>query len=225
MVGKPWLARPWRRATDLSLAALIVTMMLAGTTGVPELLLAAVGATVGAALLVAVGSPNRRPSPSTVAATLVQAGVPGAALALRRAEGGRSQLYSATATDGRAVFVKVYGEDSRDADLLFRTYRAMLLRRRRGWPSVSLRHDVEHEALLLLLADRAGVSTADLVAVASIPDGSMLLATTYVDGTRLDELEPDQIDGVLDDVWREVAALHDAGLAHRSCRAGEHPGR
>ena len=42
-------------------------MALGGTAGVPELLLAlAAGATVGAALLVVFGAPNRRPTPADV---------------------------------------------------------------------------------------------------------------------------------------------------------------
>ena len=53
--------------------------------------------------------------------------------------------------------MKVYGRDSREADLLYRSYRALLLRGPNDeWPSLSLKHDVEHEAFLLLLAGRAG---------------------------------------------------------------------
>ncbi len=50
-VGKPWLGRPWRRAVDISAhAALGVVMAIAGSAGVPELVLAiASGVAVGAA--------------------------------------------------------------------------------------------------------------------------------------------------------------------------------
>ena len=43
-VGKPWLGRPWRRAVDIGLAALGVVMAIAGSAGVPELLLAVAAA-------------------------------------------------------------------------------------------------------------------------------------------------------------------------------------
>ena len=67
-VGLPWLARPWRRAADIAVAVLAVTMALAGTAGAPELLLAlAVGGAIGSAVLVVVGAPNRRPTPAVVA--------------------------------------------------------------------------------------------------------------------------------------------------------------
>src|SRR6185503_17789615 len=66
MIGKPWLGRQWRRAADTSLLGLAVVMAVAGSGGVPALLLAAcAGAAVGAALLVGFGAPNRRPAPAT----------------------------------------------------------------------------------------------------------------------------------------------------------------
>ena len=64
VVGKPWLARAWRRSADRALLVLLVTMIVAGTAGLAELLLAVTaGSLAGAAVLVAVGAPNRRPSP------------------------------------------------------------------------------------------------------------------------------------------------------------------
>ena len=154
MVGKPWLGRSWRRATDLSLLGLALVMAVAGSAGVPAILLAAAaGAAAGAALLVVFGAPNRRPAPAVVATALLAGGIDVAVLTLQRAEGGRSQLYVADASDGGRVFVKVFGRDSRDADLLYRGYRTLLLRGPNdSWPSPSLKLDVEHEALLLLLA-------------------------------------------------------------------------
>ena len=67
---------------------------------------------------------------------------------------GPSSTSTGTATarghgGGRAAFVKVHGQDSRDGDLLYRAYRLAVLRgpadgRRR----LARRGGVEHEALL-----------------------------------------------------------------------------
>ena len=128
-VGKPWLSRAWRRAVDVGLASLIIGLALAGTLGLVALIVAlAVGSAIGAAVLLVLGAPNRRPTPAAVATSLRDAGLPVSGLALRRAEGGRSQLYVAEQPGGRTTFVKVYDEDSRDADLLYRGYRTLLLR-------------------------------------------------------------------------------------------------
>ncbi len=207
MVGKPWLARSWRRAADIGLVALGLVMAVAGSAGVPELLLAVtVGAAVGTGLLVVFGAPNRRPSPATVAEALREAGVDVTHLVLRRAEEGRSQLYLATTHSGPPVFVKVYGQDSRDADLLYRGYRAALLRGPNdSWPSLSLKHDVEREAFLLLLARQGGVACPAVETISALPDGSMTLALEYVEGLRLDEVPPDEItDDFLDALWTQV---------------------
>ena len=153
-VGKVWLSRPWRRAADIALVVLLVVMAMAGSSGVPDLLFAtALGIAVGAAVLVAVGAPNRRPTPAAVAAGLAAAGLEVDQLTLQRAEGGRAQLYVADISEATPVFVKVYAGDTRDADLLYRGYRALILRGPSGeWSSRSLAAEVENEALLLLLA-------------------------------------------------------------------------
>jgi glycosyltransferase 2 family protein len=220
-VGKPWLGRPWRRATDLGIVALGLVMVVAGSAGAPEVLLAiAAGAGIGAALLVGLGAPNRRPTPAAVSEALRQGGLDVTGLELQRAEGGRSQLYRATVGDSGSTFVKVYGRDSRDADLLFRAYRTALLRGPNdGWPSLSLKHDVEREAFLLLLARQGGVACPAVETISALPDGSMVLALEHVDGPPVDQLPPgDLTDDLLDALWGEVRTLHDRGLAHRALR-------
>ena len=222
-VGKPWLSWAWRRTLDRGLVLFVLVLLVAGTSGPAELLLAvAVGSLVGAAVLVVVGAPNRRPSPLIVAAGLQQAGLDVGELALQRAVGGRSQLYRATLTDGTTAFVKVYARDSRDADLLFRGYRALVLREPGDdWPGPSLERDVEHEGLLLLLARRGHVRCPDLRAVVPLSDGSVVVVMEDLPGRPLDTLEPDELDAdLLADVWTQVAALHRAGIAHRALRAG-----
>jgi glycosyltransferase 2 family protein len=222
VVGKPWLSRAWRRSSDRALLVLVVVMLIAGTTGLAELLLAfSAGSLTGAAVLLAVGAPNRRPSPQAVADGLAGAHVEVTELALERAVGGRSQLYRAALVDGSSVFVKVYSRDSRDADLLYRGYRSLVFRDADDeWPTGSLGRDAEHEALMLLLARRGGVRAPDLRALVELPDGSMVVATEEVLGPTLDTLDQDDLSAdLLDAVWREVSALHRAGIAHRALRA------
>ena len=159
--GKPWLGRSWRRCADIGLLVLVVVLAIAGTAGVPELLLAvAVGVVAGAAVLVALGAPNRRPTPLAVVGRVrATAGSRSTSSTSTRADGGRSQLYAAALDGGDRAFVKVYARDSRDADLLYRGYRTALLRGPNDdWPSMTLEQDVEHEALLLLMAGRAEVA-------------------------------------------------------------------
>jgi undecaprenyl-diphosphatase len=220
-VGKPWLNRSWRRAADASLVALTVVLAVVGTAGLPELLVGvAAGITMGSAVLVAFGAPNRRASPAMVGQGLRDAGLAVGGLTLQRADGGRAQLYEAMLDDGRRLFVKVYGRDRRDADLLYRAYRTAILRGTTDWPAPELERDVEHEALLALLARRGNVTTPSVEALAQLPDASVVLAFDLVDGTRVDELPDSELTPrLLDEMWGEVAKLHAARIAHRSLRA------
>jgi undecaprenyl-diphosphatase len=223
IVGKPWLGRGWRRGADRALWLLLLTMLIAGTSGLAELLLAiATGSLAGAALLVVVGAPNRRPSPQAVADGLRRCDLDVTALTLERAVGGRSQLYRATLADGSTTFVKVYARDSRDADLLYRGYRTAVLRDPGDdLLSAPLARAVEHQGLALLLARRGGVRCPDLRGLTSLPDGSMVLSMEDMRGRPLDTLSPEELTTeVLDGVWGETQRLHAAGLAHRALRAG-----
>jgi glycosyltransferase 2 family protein len=223
VVGKPWLGRSWRRGVDVALLTLGLVLGFVGTAAVAELLLAgALGVAAGSAVLLVVGAPNRRATPAVVAAGLADAGLPVHDLRVVRADEGRSQLYDVTLADGSRVVTKVYGQDERDADLLFRTYRAVGFRDLDDVaPPSSLKGDVEHQGLMLLLAGRAGVTSPDVRAVITLADGSVAIAMERVDGAPLDTLEPGSIDDrLLDAVWAEVARLHAARLAHRSLRAG-----
>ena len=67
MVGKPWLSRSWRRASDVAIVCLVVVMAIAATGGVVPLLLAvSAGFAGGAVVLALLGAPNRRPAPAVI---------------------------------------------------------------------------------------------------------------------------------------------------------------
>ena len=219
MVGKPWLARAWRRASDVAIASLVVIIAIAGTAGVLPLALAvSTGFVGGAAILVALGAPNRRPAPPTIVQALRDAGVDVSHLTLRRADGGRAQLYDVEEPAGRRLFVKVYDRDSRDADLLYRGYRTALYRGpNEEWASGSLERDVEHEALMALVARRAGVRCPALEVMTALPDGSLALAFEEITGPPMGGLDADAIDDqLLDEMWRQTDTLHRNRLAHRA---------
>ena len=96
----------------------------------------------------------------------------------------------------------------------------------RGASSTSLASNVEHEALLLLLAERGGVACPAVRAVVALPDGSMVLAMEDVGGQRLDARAPTtSTTRMLDDVWRQVAALHRCRSEPRRAARRQRPRR
>jgi hypothetical protein len=70
-----------------------------------------------------------------------------------------SRPFQAATGDGPALFVKVFGSDQRDAGLLYRACRGIRLRGVGDTrPAASLVRAVEHEALVAVMAERAGVA-------------------------------------------------------------------
>jgi hypothetical protein len=160
VAAAPWLSRPWRRAAWLALLLAAAARLVAGAALPMELILAlAAGATVGAAVLVTFGVPDRRIGPAGIGAALRRAGLPVTSVRPAEVETKGSRPFAAVTADGRRLFVKALGSDQRDADLLYRAYRAVRLRNVGDTrPAASLLHAVEHQALVGLMAERAGVS-------------------------------------------------------------------
>ena len=221
VAAAPWLSRPWRRAAWLTLLLVAAARLLTGTVLPMELVIAiATGVTVGAAVLVAFGVPDRRMGPDGVAAALRGAGM--AVESVRPAEvtARGSRKFAAVAADGRRLFVKALGSDQRDADLLYRAYRAVRLRNVGDTrPAASLFQAVERQALAGVMAERAGVSVPGVDRIVRAGD-TALLVLEWVDGCSLDRLPAGQVgDDLLARLWAEVGTLHRAGIAHRSLRA------
>jgi len=219
VAAAPWLNRPWRRASWATLLLIGAARLITGGLLPLQLVLAlAAGVTVGAGLLVAFGVPDRRMGPAGVAAALRAGGVPVSEVTgpLRAAKGSRP--FQATTGDGNGLFVKVFGSDQRDADLLYRAWRGLRLRGVGDTrPAASLFKAVEHEALLGVMAERAGVAVPHVGQVIKAEDGSVLLTMDLVAGTSLDEVPADRItDQLARTLWREVGRLHQARIAHRS---------
>jgi undecaprenyl-diphosphatase len=194
-----------------------VGLITAGVLPVQLVLALATGFTVGAAVLVMFGVPDRRMGPAGVAAALRTGGVPVSQVTGPFATAKGSRPFEAVAGDGRALFVKVFGSEQRDADLLYRAWRGARLRGvGDSRPAASLFKAVEHEALLAVMAERAGVAVPHIGQVVRA-GGSVLLTMDLVAGQCLDEVPADRItDELARGVWREVAGLHRAGIAHRS---------
>src|SRR5271166_5206832 len=159
VAAAPWLSRPWRRTAWIALCAAGAARLITGTVLPAELVLAfAAGVTVGAAVLVAFGVPDRRIGSAGIAAALRSAGLPVTSVEPARVATKGSRPFVAVTDDGRRLFIKALGSDQRDADLLYRAYRFARLRNVGDtWPAASVIRAVEHQALVGTMAERAGV--------------------------------------------------------------------
>ena len=176
VTAAPWLSRSWRRTAWITLWLAGLAQLLTGISSSLEVILAfAAGITVGAGLLVLFGAPDRRIGPDEIAAALGSAGLPVSHVAPAAVETKGSRPFVAVADDGTQVFVKVLGSDNRDADLLYRAYRLLRLRDVGDTrPAASLIQAVEHQALVAVMAERAGVAVPSVRQVVKTADGSAL---------------------------------------------------
>jgi undecaprenyl-diphosphatase len=216
----PWLSRRARRIGWALVIALALNHFLVTPASFDTVRAVLCGWLAGAAALVALGGPSRRPTLATVSAGLAAVGVPLARLEQASVDARGSTPYFGATTDGRALFVKALGEDERSADLLFRMYRTVS-RRQLGdeRPFSSLRRTVEHEALVALAARDHGILTPRLVAFATAKPNSFVLAYEAVEGRSLDRVEPDELtDAILADIWGQVSELRRHRIAHRDLR-------
>lgn len=175
-----------------------------------------VGLAVASALFLIIGAPAGYPDAPRVAADLAQLGlsIGGLTPSARQSWGARTLL--GEDASGASYLVKVYGRDARDAQLLAKFWRFLWYRDAGPSLSMSRLQQVEHEALVTLLAARAGLNVPDVVAAAISGDDDAVLITENV-GDPLDALDPPSIpEGLLVQFWEQVGRLHAADIAHGS---------
>lgn len=218
--ASPWIARRWRRAGWTVVIITTLTRFLGAPVEFDTLVAVLTGWTAGAAAIVALGAPSRRPSGESILAGLASVGVPLARLEQASLDARGSTPYFATSRDGSSLFVKALGEDERSADLLFRIYRRIQPRDLGDEKAFSsLRRAVEHEALVAFAARDLGVRTPRVVAFAGAEPNGYVLAYEAISGRSLDRLEPAELtDDVLAKVWTELARLRTHRIAHRDLR-------
>jgi undecaprenyl-diphosphatase len=221
VAAAPWLSRPWRRASWVTLWLAAAAGLVTGTASPVEAVVAfAAGVAAGAGVLVLFGVPDRRLGPQEIAAALGSAGLPVTGVEPAGVEAKGSRPFVAAAEDGKPLFIKVLGSDQRDADLLYRAYRFIRLREVGDTrPAASLIQAVEHQALAAVMAERAGVAVPAVRQVIKTADGSALLVMDRVDGSSLDQIPVQRLsDMMLRMLWEQVDGLHRARIAHRSLR-------
>lgn len=216
-VLSPLLNRSWRRVAwagvfVAGLLRLLTTAVVPVNVGVAV----ALGVTTASAVLLAAGAPWRRTDPARVAAALAGAGVD--VDGVTPLDGGSRPSFAArVVATGVPLHVAWIGRDERDADLLYRGWRAI---RVKGvddeLAGVGARQQARQEALALLLAAEAGTRVPAVVTVGETEEGDGVLAVTAVDGRRLADLDGEEVgDDLLTAVWAEVARLHGHRIAHR----------
>jgi glycosyltransferase 2 family protein len=213
-VAAPWLSRRWRQALWAVVGALVVLRLIAVHAPALDLVLAlGVGTIVGSVILLIFGSPIAEPRPDELLAALRHSGFDPRRIDPPLQEGDALR-YRVVERDGTDLDVVLRTPDERDAALMERTYRRIRLHESEvRAPFGSVKRRIEHEALVLGLAERAGARVAEVARIGTTDGGSAFLVLRHSELAPLSDADLGRA-GVLGDLWTQVGHLHDAGLAH-----------
>jgi uncharacterized membrane protein YbhN (UPF0104 family)/tRNA A-37 threonylcarbamoyl transferase component Bud32 len=216
VAASPYMARPFRYIGWWVVGIGGVAGVALGT-GLPIGMIVAFAVGVGSAAIVHLlfGSPAGRLTFDQVAGALAELDVDATRLRQAPLEPRGVAIAFAEGPDGRSLLVKIYGRDAWDGQLLASVWSSLWYRDDGPHLALGRRQQVEHEAFVTLLAERAGVAVLPVVAAGMASQRDALLVTE-VTGRPLRTLDPDEVDDeLLRGIWGNARRLHALGVAHR----------
>ncbi len=229
ITASPHLVRPARRFgyAIIALGSIApVALAASSTLGVLAALLSAAGA--AAVVHLVVGSSAGRPSLDDVRFALADMKIDITELGVADRQDAGYFAVAAQGADGSELIVKLYGRDAHDAALVSTVWRTIWLRQPGSPIGFGRLRQVEHEALMTLLAAQAGIATDSVVtAGATATDDALLVlrrsgSLLVEPGRFLDghAAAPDPVFVGADarrrlrELWELISTLHDNGLVH-----------
>jgi glycosyltransferase 2 family protein len=216
VVAGPELVRPVRK-----LATWLVPLATVGTVAieasVPSAALGglALGLAAAVSVRLAFGTAAGVPPTERVRTALLALGVDVNDLRIAARQRVGEAVFVGHDLTGSPLKVRVLGRDAQDTQRLARRWRLLAYRDPPRSAPVGRLEQVEHEALATVLAAQAGVRVPDVVAVGLGPEDDAIVVTRQPDVEPLELASPDQVsDDVLEDLWQQVAQLHEAGISH-----------
>jgi uncharacterized membrane protein YbhN (UPF0104 family) len=160
-----------------------------------------------------VGSPAGRLSPDQVADALDELGVEATDVRDAELQPQGVAIALASTPQARPLLVKVFGRDAWDGQLVTAMWTSITQRGARRFGSGRLQQ-VEHEALVTLLAERGGVAVMPVVAAGKVDQGDAFLVLE-AGGRTFGSLTSDEVDdSLLHGCWRLLGRLHGLGVSH-----------
>lgn len=219
----PYLRKPGYRGAAWGIAALAACADAYLGHSLPLDAFAGVflGWAVGAAFHLLWGAPGRRTSEPLVRRALLRAGLTPTTIVPIRERLGAPREFEVTTEAGELLRVEVIGRLHRRGRAWYRLRRLLASVEVEDEPRLSTPyHEAEHEALVTLFAQNAGLRTPPIVLTCETRHGAPLLVRRRIEGRRLTQLPREEIDdALLDAVWRQVGALGEARIAHHDLRA------
>jgi uncharacterized membrane protein YbhN (UPF0104 family) len=181
VIASPWLSDRWRRALLVGVA--VLTLLRIVSSGEPPLdliIAVALGLAIGSLALVVFGSPSSDPDGPEIV-RLVRAAATGDPARIEQQEATSPLDYLVTMRDGTLLDLRLRTPHDRSADLLDRLWRYVRLRSvDSDAPFSTLSRRVEHEALVLTMAAKAGARVRDVRTLVTSSNGCIGLMLEHI---------------------------------------------
>jgi len=217
MVISPHVTRPVRRVGWFA----IVTVAVAGVglgLGLPSSAIGSVALGVAASgvVLLVFGSPKGYPDRESISHSLQGLGIEVSNLSLDDDQSWGVRRLTGWNTEFGSVEIKAYGRDATDSQFAARLWRLLWYRDTEPTLAMSRMQNVEHEALVTMMASRTGAAIPDVLA-AGIGGAETAILAVNRSGERLIDLGPeDVLDATLVKIWESIGHLHGGRISHGS---------
>lgn len=221
-LASPYLPRRLRRLVPVLVALVAVAEDITGHQLALDIIAGAfIGWAMSTLVTLIMGTPGRSISADVIHRALAAAGLQPDRVSVVQAPMLGPRHFQVTTSAGETLMVELVRRGERRAGLNYKLRRLLASVDVEDEPGLSSpRHEVDHEALVSLLAERAGVRTPRVVLAGELGHGPALLVRAKVEGCRLPDLEvSDCPNAVLDDIWKQVCLLGQAHIAHHNLRA------
>jgi uncharacterized protein (TIRG00374 family) len=215
MAASPHMGRPMRRLGWTTVVLTTIAAVMLGY-GDPSDVFGAmgIGMLVSGTVLLVAGSPRGYPDPDAVADSLRAMGLEVVDVQLDPEQSWGVRRLVATVPDGSILSVKAYGRDASDSMTMAKAWRTLWYRESGRAVSFTRLQAVEHEALVTMMAGRAGISIAEVVAAGEATSEISVLVQKGGFPT-LRSLDPEAVDDdQLVGIWQQVGRLHSASISH-----------
>ncbi|MCL2393396.1 MAG: flippase-like domain-containing protein [Acidimicrobiaceae bacterium] len=215
LTASPHLTLPFRRVCRWMVAAAVLgTIVLGGAEPLGALAGLLVAGIAAAIVHLSLGSSAGQPTVERVVGALAECGIHVGSLGAAERQQTGLFVLRGFEQSGQPLLVKIYGRDAHETALLSTLWRTVWFRDTGGQLRVGRLQQVEHEALLTLLAAQAGIVT-DAVLTASVTADRDALLVFRQAGHPLSDLPPaaNEHQRVMK-VWEVTKRLEEAGIAH-----------
>lgn len=200
----------WSISTIAITIILAWSTVLAGSATLISQLLSAIGGiAVGLLVRILLGTPSTRPSLAQIINEIPEFGLSESDLFESAAN-----AYQAKLAAGKNVELEILDRDADRAGFLSSFWRTLRLRGIDSGSGLAMRPRAERLMLANLAARNAGINAGELYAVKEISPDAILVVREKVELAEINSDTP-ELEGVLSQVWQQLARLHQSDIAHR----------